>query len=176
MTPINRWLYRVAKCNQLIIFITLYFSGLTKFLELGIPPSDIVIGMPWFGFLYPCDNITADGKCNLRKCTSTIAKSTISPLIYEKYLLNNNYIVEQSWDYATITPYMTILSSNKNPNTSIQQFWYDNGYSLSQKADLYKHYEIRGVGAFHVDCLNYKIPALKEMNEAFWNFFEIFTD
>ena len=104
------------------------------------------------------------------------AKSTNLPQIYEEYQLSNDYIVGESWDYATLTPFMTIIPNYYNPETLIQQYWYDNGYSLSQKADIYKHYEIRGVGAFHVDCLNYTIPALKYMNDEFWDFFTVFAN
>lgn len=37
--------------------ITIFFSGTKKFLALGIPAEKLVLGLPWYGYDYPCSTI-----------------------------------------------------------------------------------------------------------------------
>ena len=44
--------------SRLGIFMFVSSSGLTSFLSLGIPAEKLVLGVPWYGYLYPCINYT----------------------------------------------------------------------------------------------------------------------
>ena len=33
------------------------FSGLRKYLQLGVGPRKLVLGTPWYGYRYPCQGI-----------------------------------------------------------------------------------------------------------------------
>ena len=30
------------------------FSGVRKYLQLGVPPTKLILGLPWYGYRYPC--------------------------------------------------------------------------------------------------------------------------
>ena len=151
------------------------FLGLFAFLELGIPPSKIVIGLPWYGYLYPCVNVT-NGKCHFDNCSRNEGKQVNPTNIYDRFLTNKTYTFEQGWDNATITPFLTIIHNGSDSQSTKQQYWYDSGYSLTQKASIYKYYDILGIAAFHVDCVNYTIPDMKEFVIGLWDSFNVFED
>lgn len=53
------------------------FSGLRKYLQLGVPHSKLVLGVPWYGYRYPCEELSA-GVCYIdlvpfRGCNCTDA-------------------------------------------------------------------------------------------------------
>ncbi|KAI6659291.1 Di-N-acetylchitobiase-like [Oopsacas minuta] len=147
--------------------------GLTKYMSLGIPPSKLVVGMPWYGYLYNCDNITSSGLCSLHNCPYINTRQSIIPKIYENYVVNGNYEFIQGWDNETVSPFLTIIPKD-NIDSFPRQFWYDNSVSLTRKAEIYKPFQIRGVGVFHVDCLDYTMD--QSMVTAYWNFFTVFQD
>jgi len=47
----------ILPCYQLNIDIV-YVVGIKEYLLLGIPYEQLVIGVPWYGYLYTCLNIT----------------------------------------------------------------------------------------------------------------------
>ncbi|KAI6659292.1 Di-N-acetylchitobiase precursor [Oopsacas minuta] len=149
-------------------------TGLTEYLELGIPPSKIVIGMPWYGLLATCEKITSSGRCIVKNCSHDSRMEMTIPKVYELYDVNGNYKLTQGWDDAKVSPFLTIIP--KVDNLDPIQFWYDNSISLTRKAEMYKPFQIRGIGVFHADCLNYTMPVMKSMNKDFWNLFTVFQD
>ena len=151
------------------------FLGLVAFLELGIPPSKLVVGLPWYGYLYPCVNVT-EGKCYFDNCMNYEGRQVDPTGIYNQYIINGTYSIEHGWDYSTISPYITITSNDNALGSTEQQYWYDNGSSLTKKASIYKYYDIRGIAAFHVDCVNYTIPGMQEMVKDLWGSFNVFED
>ena len=42
------------------------FSGLRKYLMLGVPPGKLVLGVPWYGYRYPCLRLSA-GVCYIQR-------------------------------------------------------------------------------------------------------------
>ncbi|CAI9545587.1 unnamed protein product, partial [Staurois parvus] len=43
-------------------------TGYQQFINMGIDPKKLVMGVPWYGYDYVCVNITEDNKCDLEKC------------------------------------------------------------------------------------------------------------
>ena len=154
-----------------LLYTYYYFLGLSKYIGLGIPASKLVVGMPWYGYLYDCESITADGKCYITN-TSTHWPQSTYPHIYEKYANNEKYNFTEGWDKESISPFVTIVS--KEDSSFKKQFWYDNGTSLTRKSIMYRQFQLRGMGAFHVDCLDYVTPAVQYMIKEFWDTFSLF--
>ena len=36
------------------------FSGVRKYLQLGVPPTKLILGLPWYGYRYPCLGKTSE--------------------------------------------------------------------------------------------------------------------
>ena len=133
--------------------------------------------MPWYGYVYRCMNLTDDGRCSLRACNDyTTANQSDINAVYNDYIKNESYYtIEKGWDYATLSPFFTITHKSENSKKKdIRQFWYDDGYSLREKSNIYKVYEIRGVAAFQVDCASYTTMELQEATKQYWDFFTSF--
>ena len=148
------------------------FLGLSEYIGFGIPASKLVVGMPWYGFLFDCGSITADGRCYLTSGPTTHWASTTYPYIYKMYGNNEKYNFTEGWDNASLSPFVTIVS--KEDPFFKKQLWYDNGTSLTRKSIMYKQFQLRGMGAFHVDCLDYVTPAVHYMIKEFWDTFSLY--
>lgn len=156
--------------------ILIYSSiGIAKFIQMGIPASKLVVGMPWYGYIFSCLNITSEGQCILPNRKFIAFKQSTFPKIYQEYITGGNYNLEEGWDEASLTPFLTITSKDKVPPV-INQFWYENGTSLTSKTEMYKLFQLRGVGVFHVDCADYTLPALESLVKQFWDTYSVFED
>ena len=143
---------------------------------MGVPASKLVVGMPWYGYVFNCTNITQEGQCILPNSTYIETEQTTFPKIYQEYITKGDYNLQNGWDEASLTPFLTITSKDKNPPSIMRQFWYENATSLTSKSEMYKHFQLRGVGVFHVDCIDYTLPALECMVKPFWDSFSVFED
>ena len=128
--------------------------GITKcasqYKALGIAPSQLVIGLPWYGYAFPCSNDTLPGRgkpCALGHTPTHIG-------IWEQgygQMLDLFDAAEQSgtgqrgvthyWDKESSTPWAEFW--NASSPDRIVQAWYDNPRSLSLK---YKAAEAHGYG------------------------------
>ena len=88
------------------------------------------------------------------------------------YANNVHYSFTDGWDNVSISPYVTIIS--KEDPSFKKQFLYDNGDSLTRKGIMYKQFQLRGMGAFHVDCLDYVTPEVQYMVKEYWDTFSVF--
>ena len=127
--------------------------------------------MPWYGYLFICENITTDGKCYLTNSSRSAFSQDTYVNIYKTYS-NENYYFTEGWDEESISPFVTIVS--KIHPSFKRQFWYDNGDSLTRKATMYKQFQLRGMGVWKVDDLDYVTPALHYMIKEYWDTFSVF--
>ncbi len=42
-------------------------SGLSDYVSLGIDPGNLVMGVPWYGYNYPCLSLSADNVCTIKE-------------------------------------------------------------------------------------------------------------
>ena len=43
-------------CMYFIIYYVI--SGVKEYIDMGIPSKKLVLGVPWYGYVYPCINYT----------------------------------------------------------------------------------------------------------------------
>ena len=135
-----------------------FYRGLgavVVYAEAGVGLDQIVVAMPWFGYMYQCVSVENDTLCAIKKrdnkpfCSDFVGKK----LFYKEFakLLNdpNSHAVPH-WNSSYRSPYIMIEDGK-----STQQGWFDNAKSLSLKIIAVKGMDLGGVGVYHMDCLNY---------------------
>lgn len=129
--------------------------GVGGFLKLGISPSKLVLGLPWYGHTFECVNPTNDTVCPLAphpwrgvQCTDAGAPEVgYSDLI--KNLLPSSYTGRQ-WDVESKSPWFNYMSGG-----SRWQMWYDDPVSLYLKVMWAQQTQLRGVSMWNADALDY---------------------
>jgi len=129
------------------------FTGIRKYLQLGVPAHKLILGVPWYGYRYPCQEFSS-GVCYIesvpfRGCNCTDAAGR--EFAYKDILK----MLEKSsdgrkWDENSKTPYFHYVDSN---NT--YQVWYDDPESLHIKYKIAWDMNLGGVGFWTGNFLDY---------------------
>ncbi|KAF0690662.1 Aste57867_17968 [Aphanomyces stellatus] len=131
--------------------LALVQKGLEEYMTgYGIPPSKLVLGLPWYGYDYPCTAL-ASTICHIQPvpfrgapCSDAAGRQLDYAAIVAR--LGN---VVPSWDEIAASPYFT------PPDATTSQIWFDNDRSLAAKYDLAREMHLLGVGMWHIDALDY---------------------
>ena len=128
--------------------------GIESYLNLGIDPSKLILGIPFYGYNY---------SCNMQEMETT--KSKYCPIPFDTFRGVNcsdaagnekdfgkiNALIDQGlniteirWDTSMRAPYFNYI----NGSNQVFQVWFDNPTSLSLKYQYAKNKNIRGVGPF----------------------------
>ncbi|KAL5012559.1 hypothetical protein ScPMuIL_011110 [Solemya velum] len=145
-------------------------SGLKQYMDLGIPANKLVLGVPWYGYFYPCLSLKGN-ICETRKvpfrganCSDAAGRErNYSDLVQ----LLKNSTSGRIWDNDTKSPFFNYKNSSTGEN---YQIWYDDPESLALKYSLALEYDLLGVGMWHATALDYlhnTSEAIKE-REAMW--------
>jgi di-N-acetylchitobiase len=134
-------------------------QGLQEFLlGVGVAPDKLVLGLPWYGYRYPCLEAAIDDApwCQMRPVPFVGAPCSDAAGGQVDYadirrLVRRLGIVEQ-WDPTTQTPFAW-LPSDDGPRS---QLWFDNPRSLTAKYQLVRSLGLRGVGMWNADTLDYE--------------------
>ncbi|XP_002738447.1 di-N-acetylchitobiase-like [Saccoglossus kowalevskii] len=129
-------------------------KGVEKYLEMGIPANKLVLGVPWYGYNYPCLNVTEHDVCYIPKvpfrganCSDAAGKqkdySEINRLI-------QNSTTGRKWNDEYKAPYFNYKDSKQ-----VYQVWYDDPQSLKLRYDYAESKKLLGVGMWHADALDY---------------------
>jgi chitinase len=110
-------------------------QSIVNYLNAGAPSGKLVLGMPFYGYLYQTTDSNTNGFNNL----FTSSKSLGFDTIYSTYL--NNSIYTKYFDNRAMVPY---LYGN---NTFLT---YEDANSISLKVNLAKKYRLAGVGAWEL--------------------------
>jgi len=125
--------------------------GLQSWLEFGVPARKLILGVPWYGFRYPCLQTAAaatGGACAIKavpfrgsQCSDAAGGAV--PYVGIRPLLANASATA-AWDAASSTPYLQLQQQQTGISTGSQpaaaaaaaQLWYDDPRSLRLKIAL----------------------------------------
>uniref|UniRef100_A0A3B4ZLK3 Di-N-acetylchitobiase n=1 Tax=Stegastes partitus TaxID=144197 RepID=A0A3B4ZLK3_9TELE len=141
-----------------------------QYLDLNIDPKKLVMGVPWYGYDYPCLNLSQDGICSIAKvpfrgvpCSDAAGKQKTYKWIMKQV---NSSSSGRMWDDKQQAPYFNY----KDQNGQIHQVWYDDPQSICPKADAVKSKGLRGIGMWNGNILDYSDdPVTRQQTEMMWN-------
>jgi di-N-acetylchitobiase len=147
-------------------------QGLHKFLELGVPAERLILGLPWYGYRYPCLEGQGSGTASLRNPTSPFCVIEQVPFrgvscsdaaggelayVGVMRLLNANRSTTNGShrDRSTTSRWFNYISSNHRKQLQLYQLWYDSPDTLRSKYAVAKSLSIGGVGPYEFSDLDY---------------------
>lgn len=134
------------------------FQGVREYLRLGVHPGKLILGVPWYGYRYPCE-LLQGGLCTIREvpfrgcnCTDAAGKEFPYSQVLEMLALSEG---GREWDGASATPTFTYREGSQD-----YQVWYDDPQSLAIKYQVAKDLGLAGTGFWTANYLNYSDPAM----------------
>jgi di-N-acetylchitobiase len=153
-------------------------SGVEGYLSFGVPKDSLVLGLPWYGYDYPCLSLTEDLVCTIPEVPyrgvncSDAAGTQRSYTGIRDFLRTATTFVR--WNASLEAPYFNYKSQGGERH----QVWFDNTESLSLKYIFAGQSGLRGLAFWNLDCLEYNGSQhddflTQEMWEAILVFFEV---
>ncbi|XP_077994306.1 di-N-acetylchitobiase-like [Glandiceps talaboti] len=145
-------------------------SGMEDYIKSGISPDKLVLGVPWYGYDYPCQNLTKNTCVIEHKpfwpvCDENVGTEKNYAVIMK--LLANNATSGRLWNDEKKSPFFNYKDISTN---SVHQIWYDDPESLKYKYDYVLNRKLRGVGSWHGDSLDYSNdPSAIQQTKAMWD-------
>uniref|UniRef100_A0A0B7A6N8 GH18 domain-containing protein n=2 Tax=Arion vulgaris TaxID=1028688 RepID=A0A0B7A6N8_9EUPU len=150
-------------------------QGIDGFLHdpvVSIANSKLVLGLPWYGKIYECIKLVQD-KCLLNKDGERFGHFGLfgnggNYITYEAaYNLLMTMPENYRWNATSVTPFFSFQNST---TSKIYQIQYDDPLSLTMKYKLAADMDIRGVGIWTVDYLDYSdSPAGQQMRQSMFD-------
>lgn len=145
-------------------------AGVAAFRAIGIQGDKLVLGLPWYGYIYNCLNLTDQNLCYIKKdpknakhCTQGVG----SELDYKKILkILPNSMGGRQWSDVYKSPF---LNYKNNSTGLIQQVWFDDAESLKLKYSIADKFDLRGIGIWTLDALDYDNPSSDPETNAMWD-------
>jgi len=137
--------------------------GIQRYLDIGLPASKLVLGVPWYGYHYPCLEGTAlDARyCPIKSvpfrgvnCSdaagSEMAFSDILTVLRGPDAAKTGGL---QWD----TNMGAAFFNSALQQGLVEQYWFDNAEALAPKYEYAKNMGLLGVGPFcftYLDAVN----------------------
>ncbi|XP_016001562.1 di-N-acetylchitobiase isoform X2 [Rousettus aegyptiacus] len=140
-----------------------------EYIEMGINPKKLVMGVPWYGYDYTCLTLSEDHVCTIAKvpfrgapCSDAAGHQVPYKIIMKQV---NSSISGIQWNKDQQAPYYNY----KDSAGRFHQVWYDNPQSISLKAAFTQTRGLRGIGMWNANCLDYSGEAVaKQQTEEMW--------
>lgn len=110
-------------------------AAVEAFEAAGVPPSKIVLGVPFYGHVWHVDSSAFNGLYEPGGPTKTWVNASYRNLV-ERFINKNGFV--SYWDSTSCVPYLF----NRDSDTFVS---YDNPQSLRDKCNYIKARELRGV-------------------------------
>eukprot|EP01060_Flectonema_neradi_P014557 TRINITY_DN2119_c0_g1_i1.p1 TRINITY_DN2119_c0_g1~~TRINITY_DN2119_c0_g1_i1.p1 ORF type:complete len:386 (+),score=84.16 TRINITY_DN2119_c0_g1_i1:77-1234(+) len=150
--------------------------GIQDYLSLGISPRKLILGLPWYGYDYPCVPGTAADAvtCFIPfvpfrgvNCSDAAGRE-----IGFQFVMNT---IKNATTGRRFSPDLSTANFNYNVNGTVHQLWYDDAVSLKPKYELCNKYNLRGTGPFTYADLDYSTPEAREQAQTMWDALKVFT-
>lgn len=151
--------------------------GVQDFLDLGIPPDKLVLGLPWYGYDYPCLSLTDDSVCTIPKVpfrgvNCSDAAGTQRPYTDIRDLIRTATAFVQ-WNASLQSPFFNY----KTHSSEQHQVWFDNTESLSLKYAWAAQNQLKGLAFWNIDSVSYSdSPHDKFLTAEMWEAISVFFD
>lgn len=128
-------------------------TGITAYKDIGIPPKNMVLGLPWYGYDYSCisfsNNVCITGKVPFRgaPCSDAVGKQLGYADIVVSCLPNST--TGRQYNSTAESPFFAY----RDGDNRYHQIWYDDPHSLSVKYKYAKDTELRGLAFWEIDNL-----------------------
>ena len=162
-------------------------NGFQRWFDLGVDPSKLVLGVPWYGYRYPCLNGTAPNAvyCPIAEvpfrgvnCSDAAGREVMYSEI-QKVLKSSDTALTGGVrrDSNTGSLFFNSIEKGKDKGNdcveTIYQYWFDDPVSLAAKFTWARYHNLRGVGPYvfqNLDPIGAPEDAL-----AMWSTFDVFT-
>ncbi len=151
--------------------------GIGSYRRLGIPANKLILGLPWYGYDYPCISIDMHGLCIISSvpfrgvsCSDAAgSQHDYAEIVADLLPLSKTGLAYNVTDQS---PYFTYES----PSGAVHQVWFDNTQSLAVKYRYARDHHLRGVGFWNTDAI-YSTGSMQP-NEGvdMWNAIENFLN
>eukprot|EP00928_Gymnodinium_smaydae_P057646 TRINITY_DN40867_c0_g1_i1.p1 TRINITY_DN40867_c0_g1~~TRINITY_DN40867_c0_g1_i1.p1 ORF type:complete len:396 (+),score=30.08 TRINITY_DN40867_c0_g1_i1:66-1253(+) len=138
--------------------------GIERYLDLGIDPSKLLLGVPWYGYRYPCLPGTAPDAvyCPIKQVPfrgvncSDAAGSEVEYATIRSVLKSMDPKISGGLrrDSSTGDPYFNAIEVGENGENVVYQYWFDDPVSLRAKYKFARQRGLLGIGPFVFVFLN----------------------
>jgi di-N-acetylchitobiase len=158
-------------------------SGLEQYLARSIPAEKLILGVPWYGYRYPCKAIESNTSkyCELafkpfRGVNCSDAAGT--ELAYKDVMVvarSADMLTDVMWDETSQTPFFNFRCSDSP--VGVCQMWFDNPTSLAAKYSIAGELGIRGVGPYQFKDVDWDTSAQSRTEaQAMYTAFDAFLN
>mmetsp|Transcript_37776 Transcript_37776/g.82775 ORF Transcript_37776/g.82775 Transcript_37776/m.82775 type:complete len:402 (-) Transcript_37776:263-1468(-) len=156
--------------------------GMGRYFDLGIHPRKLILGVPWYGYRYPCLPGTASDAayCPIKQVPfrgvncSDAAGTEVSYASMMRTLHSTDSSVTGGLrrDENTGDPYFNSIETDKNGQQTVYQYWFDDASSLRAKYTWARNNNLSGIGPYVFNNLD-PLRAGKDADEM-WSAFDAF--
>mmetsp|Transcript_17472 Transcript_17472/g.25829 ORF Transcript_17472/g.25829 Transcript_17472/m.25829 type:complete len:406 (+) Transcript_17472:75-1292(+) len=157
--------------------------GIERYFDMNIPPSKLVLGVPWYGYRYQClPGTAADAEfCKIKMVPfrgvncSDAAGTEVGYANMMKVLKRAHKSVTGGLrrDRNTGDPFFNSIEAGEDgQGSAVYQYWYDDPISLRAKFTWARTYKLAGIGPFvfnNLDPIN-----AQEDAQRMWQAFEAY--
>lgn len=152
-------------------------SGIQAYIDLAIPVEKLVVGLPWYGYDYPCLSLTHDFICTIPKkpfrgvnCSDAAGAQRPYYEIRELIRTSTSFV---QWNASLESPFFNYKTSTGDQH----QVWFDNTESLTLKYMYAAKKGLRGLAFWNIDDLDYDGSSHDQLlTEEMWEAILVFFD
>ncbi|KYQ93032.1 glycoside hydrolase family 18 protein [Tieghemostelium lacteum] len=154
------------------------WQGTESFLNLGIPPSKLVMALPWYGYDYTCigEGMTLNNTvCTIKwdeyrgvNCSDAAGTQLWYSQIVDLMANQSIQKTPQQWSNQVYAPWFNYINPN---DQQVHQIWFDDAQSISIKVDIAQYFELLGIGIWNIDFLSTSQSETQDMWQAVAQYF-----
>uniref|UniRef100_A0AAY5L6H9 Di-N-acetylchitobiase n=1 Tax=Esox lucius TaxID=8010 RepID=A0AAY5L6H9_ESOLU len=148
---------------------SVFFPAYRQYLAMNVDPKKLVMGVPWYGYDYPCLDLSQEGVCTLAKvpfrgapCSDAVGRQVPYSAMMKQV---NGSMSGRLWDNVQLAPYYIY----KDQSGQAHQVWYDDPESIALKVAYVRDQGLRGTGMWNGNLLDYSNnPVAKQQTKDMW--------